>query len=104
MAWMRSIAEALRPVRPGLDALTTSKFEGFLGSAVKVTCPVFRDGDAVPRAFTADGDGRFPGLGWEELPPQTQSLVVLVEDADIPFFRPATHLIVHSIPPGLTGL
>ena len=104
MALMRSIGEMLRPVRPGVDALTTSKFEGFLGNALKVTCPVFRDGDAIPRAFTADGEGRFPGVAWDGLPPQTQSVAVLVEDADIPFFRPVTHLIVHSIPPGLGGL
>lgn len=104
MGWMRSIGEALRPLRPGVDALTTSSFEAFLGNALKVTSPAFRDGDAMPRTFTADGDGRFPGLSWEGLPPQTQSVVVLVEDADIPFFRPVTHLIVHSIAPGLGGL
>lgn len=104
MPLMRAIAEALRPLRPGVDALVSSRFEGFLGNALTVTSPSFRDGDAIPRAFTADGDGRFPGLAWTGLPPQTQSVVVLVEDADIPFFRPVTHLIVHSIPPGLGGL
>src|SRR4051812_6832996 len=104
MTWMRSIATALRPLRPGVDALTSSKFEGFLGNALKVTSPSFRDGDAIPRAFTAEGEGRFPGVGWEGLPPQTQSVVLLVEDADIPFFWPVTPLIVHSIPPGLGAL
>lgn len=104
MTLMRSIAQALRPLRPGVDALVSSQFQDFLGNALQVSCPVFRDGDAIPRTFTADGDGRFPGLSWEGLPPQTQSVVVLVEDADIPFFRPVTHLIVHSIPPGSGGL
>jgi phosphatidylethanolamine-binding protein (PEBP) family uncharacterized protein len=104
MSVLRTIGEALRPLRPGVDALVTSRFEAFLGNALQVSSPAFRDGDAIPRTFTADGGGRFPGLSWSGLPPQTQSVVVLVEDADIPFFRPVTHLIVHSIPPGLGGL
>ena len=104
MAVIRSIGALLRPLRPGVDALASSRFEGFLGNALRVTSPVFRDRDALPRVFTADGEGRFPGLSWEGLPPQTQSVAVLVEDADFPSFRPATHLIVHSIPPGLGGL
>ena len=104
MSIVRSIAQALQPLRPGVDALVTSRFEGFLGNALKVTSPSFRDGDAIPRSFTADGDSRFPGVSWEGLPPQTQSVVLLVEDADIPFFWPVAHVIVHSIPPGLTGL
>ena len=103
MSMLRSIGEALRLVRPGVDALVTSRFEGFLGNALRVSSPSFRDGDAIPRTFTADGNGRFPGVSWSGLPPQTQSLVLLVEDADIPFFRPVTHLIVHSIAPGLGG-
>jgi hypothetical protein len=91
-------------VRPGIDALASSGLEHELGASLTVTSPVFRDGDAIPRVFTADGEGRFPGVSWDGLPPQTQSVVLLVEDADIPLFRPVTHLIVHSIPPELAGL
>ena len=69
-----------------------------------MSSPSFADGGAIPPRFTADGDKRFPGVAWEGLPAQTQSVVLLVEDADIPFARPVTHLIVHSIPPGLGKL
>ena len=99
MTAMRWMGEALRSLRPGVDALTSARFEQELGTSLKVTSPVFKEGDAIPRTFTADGEGRFPGLAWDGLPPQTQSVVLLVEDADIPFFRPVTHLIVHSIAP-----
>lgn len=104
MSVLRSIGELLRPVRPGVDALASFRFESFLGTALTVTSPVFKEGDAIPRTFTADGERRFPGLAWEGLPPQTQSVVLLVEDADVPFLRPVTHAIVHSIPPGLGAL
>jgi Raf kinase inhibitor-like YbhB/YbcL family protein len=101
---MRAVGELLRPIRPGVDALASFRFEGFLGNALTVTSPAFKEGDAIPRAFTADGEGRFPGVSWDGLPAQTQSVVLLVEDADVPFVRPVTHAIVHSIPPDLGGL
>ena len=109
MSVMHAIGELLRPIRPGVDALASFRFEGFLGASLTVTSPAFKEGDAIPRAFTADGEGRFPGVSWagalgNGLPPQTQSVVLLVEDADIPFVRPVTHAIVHSIPPELDGL
>ena len=42
-------------------------------------------------------------MSWENLPDGTHSVVLLVEDADIPSIRPLTHLIVHSIPAGKTS-
>ena len=104
MSALRAVAEVLRPLRPGVDALASARFESFLPSSVLVTSPAFKDAEEIPVAFTADGEGRFPGVSWDGVPPQTQSLVLLVEDADIPFFRPVTHAIVHSIPPALGGL
>lgn len=104
MSLMRTIGEFLQPLRPGVDALTGARLEAVLGASLTVTSPSFRDGEAIPTEFTADGQSRFPGLAWEGLPPQTQSVVLLVEDADIPFVRPVTHLIVHSIPPDLGAL
>ena len=99
---MRSLGQALRPVRPGVAMLTSSKFSGFLGYALKVSSPAFADGQPMPVRFTQDGANLCPPLRWEGLPPQTQSAVLLVEDADIPSLRPLVHLIVHSIPPEKT--
>lgn len=99
---MHSLGEALRPVRPGMIMLSTSKFSGFLGSAIKVSSPAFADGQPMPVRFTQDGESLSPPLRWEGLPAQTQSAVLLVEDADIPWLRPLVHLIVHSIPPDKT--
>jgi Raf kinase inhibitor-like YbhB/YbcL family protein len=99
---MRSIGQALRPFRPGVAMLTSSKFSGFLGYALKVSSTAFADGQPMPVRFTQDGASLSPPLRWEGLPPQTQSVVLLVEDADIPLPRPMVHLIVHSIPPEKT--
>lgn len=99
---MRSVGEALRPVRPGVALLAGSKFSGFLGYALTVSSTAFQNGSPMPVRFTQDGASLCPPLRWEGLPPRTQSVVLLVEDADIPWLRPVVHLIVHSIPPGKT--
>ena len=97
--FMRSLGRALRPYRPGVAMLASSKFSGFLGYALTVSSPAFKDGLPMPVRFTQDGASLCPPLRWEGLPPQTQSVVLLVEDADVPLPRPLVHLIVHSIPP-----
>ena len=101
---MRTIGHALRNVRPGPMLLATGRLSGSLGYALRVSSPAFGDGQPMPVRFTQDGDSVFPPLRWEGLPPQTLSTVLLVEDADIPNFRPLVHLIVHSIPPDVTEL
>ena len=104
MSLLRILGHALRPVRPGIMALATSRYSGFLGSAVRVTSTAFADGGAMPMRFSMDGESRFPPLLWEGLPPQTQSVALLVEDADAPVLRPLVHCIVHGIPPDMTEL
>ena len=99
---MRTIGHALRGVRPGPIALASSRLSGNMGYSLRVSSPAFADGQPMPVRFTQDGANLFPPLQWEGLPPQTQSCVLLVEDADIPSFRPLVHLIVHSIPADVT--
>ena len=104
MSLLRTFGHALRPIRPGVAMLASSKYSGFLGYALRLRSTVFEDGFSMPVRFTQDGGDRFPPLAWEGLPPRTQSLVLLVEDADAPSFRPLVHLIVHGISPDITEL
>lgn len=104
MSAMRLIGQLLKPLRPGVDALTGNTLGRRVPATIKVTSPVFKESEAIPRLFTAEGDGRFPGIEWIDLPDGTRSIVLLVEDADIPFAVPVTHLIVHSIDPAATGI
>ena len=102
MAPRQWAGQALGFIRPGMDALTGSGVDARRGIAV--ISPVFKESEAIRRLCTADGEGRFPGVEWSDLPEGTRSLVLLVEDADIPLPIPVTHLIVHSIDPALHGL
>jgi len=97
------IGRAMRKVRPGMIALTSSNWSGFLPYGVRVSSPAFADGTPMPVRYTADGEGMSPPLRWENLPERTKSLVLLAEDADTPSFRPLTHCVVHSIPPDKAG-
>lgn len=102
MAPRQWIGQALGSLRPGVDSLTGSGLD--VRGGIAVTSPTFKESEALPRLCTADGEGRFPGIEWSGLPEGTRSVVLLVEDADIPWPVPVTHLIVHSIYPELPGL
>ena len=99
-AVLRRIGTALRPIRPGLDALAGARFRHT--APIDVTSGSFNG--ILPRRFSADGDGWLPALAWSGLPPGTQSLVVVVQDADVPAPRPLTHLILYGIDPGMLAL
>ena len=44
----------------------------------------FRDGDAIPRRFTCDGEDVSPPLQWANAPAGTRSFVLLCDDPDAP--------------------
>lgn len=44
----------------------------------------FKDGQAIPRRFTCEGDNISPPLSWSEPPPGTQSLALVCYDPDAP--------------------
>jgi len=101
--WARKVGQMLRHVRPGLGALVSSRLT--TGShGMVISSPAFADGATLPRRFTQDGESLFPPLLWDKIPPGTQSLALLVEDADAPFPRPLVHAVLHSIPPSLSGI
>jgi Raf kinase inhibitor-like YbhB/YbcL family protein len=49
--------------------------------------------------YTADGEGTSPPLSWRGLPPGTEALVLIVEDADSPTPEPLVHAIAVDIDP-----
>lgn len=99
-AVMHGIGTALRPLRPGLAKLAGFPYRGT--APLEVSSESFSG--IIPVRLTADGTGLSPALSWAGLPPRTRSVVVVVQDADIPAPRPLTHLILYGIAPTLWGL
>lgn len=76
--------------------------------AMQITSAAFDEGDAIPALYTCEGDNISPPLAWSGIPPQTQSLVLIVDDPDAP--DPKTpkmtwvHWVLFNLPPNSTGL
>lgn len=63
----------------------------------------FKPLSTLPRTFTCDGEDVSPALSWSNLPPKTQSLVLILSDADAPngtFY----HWVLYNIPPIITSI
>lgn len=70
--------------------------------------PDFVHQGEIPRLFTCQGNDSSPALNWSGVPPETKSLVLIVDDPDAP--DPANpkmtwvHWLLYNIPPTLSAL
>ncbi len=64
---------------------------------MRITSPAFRDHEPIPAQYTCDGANINPPLEFHELPPETKTLVLMVEDTDAPA-NPWVHWLVFNIP------
>lgn len=73
-----------------------------------LTSPAFSHNGLMPARFTCDGHDLSPELHWSGLPPQTQSLALIVDDPDAP--DPAAprmtwvHWVLYNLPPATAHL
>jgi len=65
---------------------------------IDLSSPAFADGARLPERFTADGPGVSPPLVWGEVPPETASLALVVEDPDAPSPSPLVHALIWNLP------
>jgi len=94
------IGRALRSIRPGLENLVTHD-EAFSAApdVIMMTSPAFPPDGVIPVRYTEDGEKLSPPLEWVGVPPEAEALVLLVEDADSPTFKPLVHAILGELPP-----
>jgi len=94
------IGHALHGVRAGLDKIIFNTLGMRQGMAsIALTSVAFVDHGPLPPRYTADGEGLSPPLQWAQLPAETTSLVLVVEDADSPTPNPLVHAIVVGLRP-----
>lgn len=63
-----------------------------------VTSTKFKDGGEIPKKYTCDGENVNPPLKIQDIPENTQSMVLIVDDPDAPVGT-WDHWIVWNIPP-----
>jgi Raf kinase inhibitor-like YbhB/YbcL family protein len=86
--------------RAGLEKLVFNEIDLREGTGrIQLTSLAFKDHGPLPERFTADGEGVSPPLDWGDLPPGTQSLALIVQDADAPTPTPFVHAIAVDIDP-----
>ena len=69
---------------------------------MKITSPVFQDGERVPVKYTCQGPNISPPLEFKDVPAEAKSLVLMVEDPDATA-KPWVHWLVFNIPPTAKG-
>ncbi|MFH1833199.1 MAG: YbhB/YbcL family Raf kinase inhibitor-like protein [Candidatus Levyibacteriota bacterium] len=65
---------------------------------MKITSPAFSDNKKIPKKFSCDGENINPPLAFSDIPQNTKSLVLIVDDPDAPSGN-FVHWIVFNIDP-----
>jgi Raf kinase inhibitor-like YbhB/YbcL family protein len=80
---------------------------------MKLTSDQFKNNDMIPKKYTCVGDNINPPLNIEDLPPGTQSLVLIIDDPDslkgtfihwVAYDIPVTSQIKENSTPGTIGI
>ena len=97
------IGVALRGRRAGHHTLAWARPDLQAPENFTLTSPAFDHGAPIPEKHR----GRLlranisPALSWTQPPPGTAELVLIVQDPDVPFGKPATHALTLGIDPSL---
>ena len=57
---------------------------GLTAATLQITSPAFAANGAIPSKYTCDGAGVNPPLAFSGMPAKTQSLVLIMDDPDVP--------------------
>ena len=82
--------------------LCTVQYHSFAQS-LTLESSAFKMNSIIPDAYTCKAGDHSPPLNWNNVPPNTQSLAVIMDDPDSPSGI-WTHWILFNIPPTLTQL
>lgn len=70
---------------------------------MRISSPAFASEDFIPRLYTCDGEDINPPLIIKDVPPETKSLVLIVDDPDAPVGL-WVHWVVWNIDPGISEI
>lgn len=72
--------------------------------SMKITSAAFQEGQTIPKQFTCEGDNYNPPLTFADIPHETKSLALIVEDPDTPTGTTWYHWLVYNIPPQTSNI
>ncbi len=75
---------------------------------MRITSTAFSDQGGIPTRYTCEGEDVSPPLAWSDVPAETKSLALIVDDPDAPDpaapKRTWVHWVLYNLPPTVTGL
>jgi Raf kinase inhibitor-like YbhB/YbcL family protein len=97
---------ALRGRRAGHHTLVWARPDLQAPENFTVTSPAFEHGGPIPGKHRGRlrGQNISPALNWTPPPAGTAELVLIVQDPDVPFGKPATHALTLGIDPSRRGI
>ena len=69
-----------------------------------VSSTAFKNGEAIPADYTADGRNVSPPLTWSGAPSGTREFALILDDPDAPTPQPFVHWVIYKIPGSAAGL
>lgn len=97
---------ALRNRRAGQQTLVWARADLAAPENFTLSSPAFDHGAPIPDRHRGHvfGANVSPALEWTQPPAETQELVLIVQDPDVPFGKAATHALTVGIDPALRGI
>jgi len=83
--------------------ITAQKPETDAPQTIQVESSAFADGQPIPRRYATD-ENVSPPLSWSNIPNDTRSVAVIVEDPDAEGFAPYVHWVIYNIPPSVKNI
>ena len=84
---------------------STKNYPNLAKSSMKISSPAFTNNSSIPSKYTCEGENVNPPLVFEDIPENTQSLVLIMDDPDIPEFVKEKynievwdHWVIYNIP------
>ena len=68
-----------------------------------ITSTVFSQGQPIPKKYTGESEDISPALAWTNVPPNTKSFALIMDDPDAPMGT-WVHWVLYDLPPDTTGL
>jgi Raf kinase inhibitor-like YbhB/YbcL family protein len=76
--------------------------------SLTLTSSAFQHNGPIPARYTCDGEDKSPALSWSGVPPNSKSLVLIVDDPDAPDPKAPrmtwVHWILYNLPLATSGL
>ncbi len=75
---------------------------------MELSSSAFKNHESIPEKYTCEGQEVSPPLSWSDVPPKAVSLVLIMDDPDVPSYirkdQMWVHWVIYNIPPTISEI